>query len=66
MAIETVKHGKHEGSVQDNLTQVAKSIDHPLQATTILEDGQITLNKGVELNVEDHGACFMIPDELIF
>jgi hypothetical protein len=30
MNIEIMKHGKHEGSVQDNLSQVTKCIGHPL------------------------------------
>jgi hypothetical protein len=38
-AIETAKSSENEGSIQDNLAQVTKSISHSLQATTILRDG---------------------------
>jgi hypothetical protein len=46
--IETAKHGKHGGVVQDNLTQVVKCISHPLQAMTILRNRHITLDKSCE------------------
>jgi hypothetical protein len=53
------------GAVQYNLTQIAKSISHAFQATTIFRGGEITLNKCAELSIKDRSAGFTIPDELI-
>jgi hypothetical protein len=63
--IKAAESGKDVGAVQYNLTQIAKSISHAFQATTIFRDGEITLNKCAELSIKDRSAGFTIPDELI-
>jgi hypothetical protein len=63
--IEAMKNSEDDGEIQNNVTQIIKSIGYAFEVTTILSDGEFTLNKCAELDIEDHGMSLMVADELI-
>ena len=64
--VETTKNIKNEGAVQDRFTQDFQSVRHTLHLVAIIRDGEIALNKGSKLGIEDDGVSFFIADELLF
>jgi hypothetical protein len=45
-----------ERTVRDVLTETAQGISHGLEASIVVSDGEVTLDEGAELSVEENGT----------
>jgi hypothetical protein len=64
-AVETTKRRQHEGAAKNSFAQVPKCISHALETTTVVEDGEISLDERAELGIKIQCAGFLVADELI-
>ena len=62
--IETADEVKDEGTINDDLTKVAKIIYHTLEVSAIIYDGEVTLPEALKLRVEVEDARLAVAEEL--
>ena len=64
--VEAAKDVEDKRAILDWRPKGSKLICHFLEALTVVDDGQITLGEGVELDVEEEDARLLVPQEYVF
>jgi hypothetical protein len=64
--VEAAKDVEDERAILDWRPKGSKLIRHFLEAPTVVDDGQVTLGEGVELDVEEEDARLLVPQEYVF
>jgi hypothetical protein len=62
--VEAADHIEDEGAVRDDLPEGVEVIGCFLEAMTILNDGEVSLDEVVEPRFKLDGAYFPVPEEL--
>jgi hypothetical protein len=63
--VEAPKTVEDEHTIEGALADVMAGVDHTLHLTTILSDREITMDKGMEDNVEVESMTLVIPECLL-
>jgi hypothetical protein len=64
LLVEPVDDVEDERTVGDVLTETAQGISHGLEVPTVVADGEVTLDEGAELGVQENGALLLVVEEL--
>lgn len=64
--VEVADDVEDESAIGDWLAQVAECICHALEATTVVGDGEVTLDEVAELHVSVEGVGLPVAKELSF
>lgn len=65
LLVEAMQDLEDKGVVKNGLAQVTQRIGHALHLTAILGDVKISLDKSMELDIEDNGTSLLVADKLL-
>jgi hypothetical protein len=64
LLVEPADDVEDECTVGDVLTKTAQGVSHGLEAAAVVADGEVTLDEGAELSVQENGTLLLIVEEL--
>jgi hypothetical protein len=64
LLVEPADDIEDERTVGDVLTETTHGINHGLEAAAVVADGEVTLDEGAELSVQENGVLLLVVEEL--